>query len=378
MIVNNYDDVFTDKRIKIAEVKEWLAKEHEPCSNYLGQYIPVFTSGTTGNSAIFIYDEKDWHYILTPNTLEVLSLRDLWLVSKKNFRIAAIVADYDYGTGINMFRRNKVFKNKKEISVSLPKEKILDNLKIVNPNGIICYASVLPDICEALETGKLKVNPKYIFSTGEYLSNELYYKIKSLLPDCTIFNSYTTTETLVIGLRTKPKQDFQILTNNNIVELLDETYHPVKLNESGTTTVTSLHNLITPIIRYQFSDSAISNESCRKDKLGVATLSSLMGRKICILPIKNNLGKLDKINELRLHLFIDGVKQIQIISDKLNEIQILYTATKNLDAIVSDEFKSILKLYNADNTVKITVKKVSEIPPEKNGKTPQVKVNFNL
>ena len=260
MIVDNYDDVFIDKKIKIAEVKEWLAKEHPPCSNYLDKYIPIFTSGTTGDSAIFIYDQKAWHYIVQYNLLNVVSLKDIYTILGSKFRTASIVATHDNFAGINMFRRNRLFRNKYAIAITQPTKKILDDLHEIKPNCIICYAGILQDIYLSIKSKQIKMQPQYILSTGEYLSKKVHDNIKLIFPECKLYDSYIATESLVIAIRDDPGKDFQLFADTNIMELLGKNNIPVSAKNQGKVTITNLFNFTMPTIRYQFSEYVTSNE----------------------------------------------------------------------------------------------------------------------
>lgn len=97
------------------------------------------------------------------------------------------------------------------------------------------------------------------------------------------------------------------------------------------------------------------------------------------LPIMDASGEILKINPHVLNeFFVPNMNKVQFISDKINQIQLLYTVSKKIDAEIKEEFNNILTKYNAVELVNLTVKKVDSIDIEPNGKTILVKINFKL
>ena len=377
MLIDNYDDVLTKKALKHDKMEKWL-KSHKTMSHcYLNKYILVHTSGTTGKHVIFAYDKDQWQFATSLNTLESLPIGDLLLGLKET--LAGIIAIDGHYTGVTLFQRSHFFKYKKQISITLTKPEIIKQLNKCNPSFVVCYASVLSELYTATKDGELKISPKYIFSSGEYLSDELRLKIQSIWPNCTLYDIYTTTETLMLSYRKDIKDDFQVFNNTNIMELLDDDHKQVAPGKVGLITVTNLENFITPTIRYQFSDYATSVRGLAEGEWGLSSLSSLEGRVMQELPIIDKSGKILKINPHILNeFFVPKMNKIQFISDEINKIQLLYTASEEIDNDIKEEFQNILTKYNALESVDFTVKKVDQINAESNGKTVLVKINFKL
>jgi len=54
-MMGNFDHVVTDKRITLKETKAWLEEKRKPGKLYLRKYLPIVTSGSTGEKAIVVY-----------------------------------------------------------------------------------------------------------------------------------------------------------------------------------------------------------------------------------------------------------------------------------------------------------------------------------
>jgi phenylacetate-coenzyme A ligase PaaK-like adenylate-forming protein len=51
----NFDHFVTDKRITLKETKSWLEEKRKPGKLYLRKYLPIVTSGSTGEKAVVVY-----------------------------------------------------------------------------------------------------------------------------------------------------------------------------------------------------------------------------------------------------------------------------------------------------------------------------------
>ena len=57
-MMDNYDRVVTDKRLKLHQIRSWLEDKQNNRKLYLGDFSPFLTSGSTGTSAVITYDKK--------------------------------------------------------------------------------------------------------------------------------------------------------------------------------------------------------------------------------------------------------------------------------------------------------------------------------
>ena len=55
-MMDNFDDFVTDRSLKKDAIMHWIEDKSHIGQMYLGKYVPIRTSGTTGEFAIVVYD----------------------------------------------------------------------------------------------------------------------------------------------------------------------------------------------------------------------------------------------------------------------------------------------------------------------------------
>ncbi|MHC4224603.1 MAG: hypothetical protein ACYSUN_11480, partial [Planctomycetota bacterium] len=58
-LMDRFEDFVTDPRLKLGELKEWMDDPANMGRRYLGEYIPCWTSGSTGRVGVFVYTAAD-------------------------------------------------------------------------------------------------------------------------------------------------------------------------------------------------------------------------------------------------------------------------------------------------------------------------------
>ncbi len=90
MVMDNFDRVVTDTRIRLLEVLEHL-KRAEGDALYLDEYRALKTSGTTGLAGVFLYSRREWNTVLA-DTLRWQGLIGLSPRFPRRLRIATVGA----------------------------------------------------------------------------------------------------------------------------------------------------------------------------------------------------------------------------------------------------------------------------------------------
>jgi phenylacetate-coenzyme A ligase PaaK-like adenylate-forming protein len=57
-MMDNYDRLVTDKRLKLSEIKSWLSRQNNQGKYYLDEFAPFLTAGSTGESALIVYSRR--------------------------------------------------------------------------------------------------------------------------------------------------------------------------------------------------------------------------------------------------------------------------------------------------------------------------------
>lgn len=57
-MIENWDRFVTDRRLKHREIQNWRCAEKNNAKSYLGEFIPINTSGSSGEQTLIIYHRK--------------------------------------------------------------------------------------------------------------------------------------------------------------------------------------------------------------------------------------------------------------------------------------------------------------------------------
>ena len=57
-MMDNFDRFVTDKRIKLEKIQSWLSNNENVGKLYLGEFLPIPTSGSIGEYALVLYHRK--------------------------------------------------------------------------------------------------------------------------------------------------------------------------------------------------------------------------------------------------------------------------------------------------------------------------------
>ena len=93
-----------------------------------------------------------------------------------------------------------------------------------------------------------------------------------------VTDSYSCEETGLIALQCPDHPVYHVQSECALVEVLDEDGRPCAPGKIGKVVITDLHNLATPLIRYELGDFAKRGEACACGR-GLPVLDRIMGRR---------------------------------------------------------------------------------------------------
>lgn len=240
----------------------------KPGELFLSKYSVLHTSGTTGEPMTLLRDS--YHNVihgamvarrlLGPDGAEMMNIR-------KHKRASVVFADKGASAYSSMLRikaANPGFEdNITAVSTTEPTSEIIRKVQEFQPEAMSGYPSSLALLADAKRQGKLNISVKFIASSAEVMSEEIYKFLKETF-DCRVVNNYCSTE----GGEAAMASDCSHLHINEdwiIIEPVDAEGNPVQdpAEWSEGILVTDLTNQIQPIIRYYMSDRVkIRSELC--------------------------------------------------------------------------------------------------------------------
>jgi phenylacetate-coenzyme A ligase PaaK-like adenylate-forming protein len=252
------DDVFTDRRLRRADVESALAHTRAEPVPLLGRYIALASGGCSGRRGIFVLD----HAALTSFTTAIARPAASGSVPQPpqgdvvTALVAAPSAVHATGMMASMTASNGWLVRFHLVPATRPLAAIVEELNAVRPAILSGYASMLARLAGEARAGWLHIHPAQVSSTSETLLPEMRSVIREAF-DAPVSDSFACTDGLV-G-KTGPDDDtFTFNTDMCIVELVDSENRPSPIGvPAAKVLVTNLYNLAQPLIRYELTDTFV-------------------------------------------------------------------------------------------------------------------------
>lgn len=196
---------------------------------------------------------------------------------------------------------------------------VLHKINSMRPVFIRGYASSLYELARYIKKhGGLVHRPNFLYSSAETLQSFMRRLMEEVF-DCQVYNFYGSREVGPIAGECR-KGALHLFSFHNHTEILDFNNRPVSPRIEGKVIVTTLHNFVMPLIRYEIGDRAILGAGCSCGN-NLPTLISIIGR------ITDNFLKRDGTivhGEYFTHLFYfrDWVYEFQVLQEDYNRISI--------------------------------------------------------
>lgn len=359
MMMDNFDDFVTDKRLKRAELRKWLSDKNNLGKMYLNHFIPFQTSGTTGENALIVYNRKsmDWVHSTviarqanykTPSLFEQL-VEMLRAVLFKKLRMAAVVmtgGPYPaYTAALYAPKAHDFFVQHKTYSLFDPIDSIVKDLNEHQPDQMISYPSILEVLAREQIAGRLKLKFDHKFPSLAAGSEPLSTTTKKLAKEAwglDIQDTYGTSECFIMARSCDRFDRMHVMNDLCIFEVVDRHHNPVPDGQMGEKVlVTNLFNYTQPFIRYEVSDvTGYSTEPCDCD-WPFPVLLPVEGRTDDIYYIDRPGGGYEPVHP---YLFLGPIVEL----DEVREYQLAQTGRNE----VTFRFVPIASATEAESTIK--------------------------
>lgn len=230
--------------------------------------------------------------------------------------------------------------------------------------GIMCYASVLDEMKNYLETAekapKVK-NMKSIIAISESLKEDSKKKMEKYF-NVPIISRYSNVENGILAQHNTTSDEFEINWASFNIEILDmKTNLPAKPGSLGRIVITDLYNYCMPMIRYDTGDIGQLAVSSKGDSHIV--LKSIEGRKMDM--ILNTNGELVSPFMVYHILKYPHIIQYQFIQENRTQ----YTLKLNVEEAFNSADKIIEEFKNhLGSEAEIKLEYVNDIPLLASGK----------
>jgi len=239
------------------------------------------------------------------------------------------------------------------------------------PKCIYGYASSVALLAKYAQQNGLHISLpdlKVVCTTGEPLYPEQRQLISEFFK-VPVANEFGSRDAGFIA-HANSHQQMLLLSESNILEVLDTEGNPVKPGEMGEAVMTGLCSEAQPFIRYRTGDMVKLSTDPDKDGRGLHVIEEVVGRSTDFL-IHQDGSIVHALAAIYVLRETDGVEQFKITQQAINEFEILIVANPlwNSAALTVIEEKFRARFGRA---CKIHIQLVNKIPPEASGKTRQV------
>lgn len=216
----------------------------------------------------------------------------------------------------SLFKTGQAF----AMSISTDVRQQVDWLIEINPDYLLTYPTNLAALLRELQQRKVVLpNIRQLRTISETVPDELRILADQVL-GVGITDTYSSQEVGVIALQCPASGLYHIMSECLIVEVLDESGEPCQPGQIGRVVITDLHNLATPLVRYDIRDYAEVGSACPCGR-GLPTLKRILGRSRNMVQLPDGSSHWP-ITGFPKYREIAPIRQFQFIQRSLKKVEV--------------------------------------------------------
>lgn len=271
-LMENFDDVVTDRRIKLRDLEAFMSDPQRLGEWYLGEYAVSRTSGTQGMQAVIVQDRRMMELLFALQmTRGTVFPTTPWGIISRLFRRARL-AVVTIGRGFFPSaaalayapRAARRFVKRLWLHHIEPLEDVVAQLNRFRPHVLLAYANVLVILAREALAGRLRLSDlRQVINMSEPLSDGARALISRAfgLP---VTNNYALGECMALTTGCPCARGMHVQADWAILEVVDQDNSPVPPGQPGKKVlVTNLYNTVQPFLRYEVGDVVtMSPQTC--------------------------------------------------------------------------------------------------------------------
>jgi phenylacetate-coenzyme A ligase PaaK-like adenylate-forming protein len=395
-VMEDFDRLVTDSRLKLREIQAWIADKNNYGKLYLGEFLPILTSGSTGEYALVIYHRRALDLVQAS-----LFARHPLFAKRSAYNHIKMLVGQLLGTKVRIAviavphgnigcivktapSLHHLIAELKLLSLFDPIEHIVAVLNEFQPDCVISHSFFLAILAQEQLAGRLNIafsHPmSFLTAEGEPLTDETK-RLSLRAWNMRIQDVYGAVECYFMAASCQNFGNLHLMNDLCILEVVDGDTNPVPCGEYGERIlVTNLANFVQPIIRYEIEDvAAYASQRCECG-LPFPTLLPVQGRTTDFLYFKKPQGGYERFHPYRLRVplfYAHEMKQYQLVQTARNELAFYYVPQNSDDDIEQQLVQTLeetLSRAGLRSRVTIKFKRVENIPrDDRSGKFQIVK-----
>ena len=260
-LMATFEDWVGDPDIERASLRRFLDDPNRIGEPYLGRYVAWESSGSSGETAMFVQDAASLavydalEALRRPGWGDASHWLDPWELGGTTVFIGATDGHFASNVSFERLRRlNPLLHDSLHaISFLQPLEHLCRRLETHAPTVIATYPTQAVLLAEERLAGRLKIAPREVWTGGETLTAAMRRRIESAFA-CRVVNSYGSSEFLTLACDCG-HGCLHLNSDWAILEPVDAQGGPVEPGTVGATTLlTNLANVVQPVVRYDIGD----------------------------------------------------------------------------------------------------------------------------
>jgi phenylacetate-CoA ligase len=386
-VMEHFDEVVTDRSISQRAVLDHFEDPQNLGHAFQGRYFIARTSGTTGLVGHYVHDLFSYFLcqVLTaarsPATRHPAPGRR-W-AGPRRVRAASVlspVANLGVASVIASSPRfARWLADLQLFDIFAPWDQTVAALNEFRPDVLGSFPTVLEQLAQARQDGRLRIRPQAITSGGEILTPRTRRAISDAF-GCPVFDCYGSAECGWLGMECRQQDGIHLFVDWLMVEAVDQDGRPVPPGrESDKILVTNLANRVQPFIRFEITDRVTLLEgACPCGSVLPRVL--VRGRASEVLYLPGEGGRTVQVPPFHLTTLaemVPGIHRYQVVQERDDELLVLFTARPEADsdgvqARLQSSFEDYLRRHELRGRVHLTVQRSEAIRRDRSGKVRQV------
>lgn len=314
-MMERFDDLVTDRRLRLADLEAFL-RSHSADDRYLGRYVVLATSGSTGRRGVFVFDDSEWIRAVAAITRPIAWAKARTAHKPPRAALIASAAPWHYSARVGRALANRIAPALR-LDAATPIADLVAQLNAWQPQALATYPSVLRQLAAEQTAGRLQIPLQNIATSAEVLTADVRAAVHRAW-NIPVQDTYGATEYAPIASECAEGRK-HLFENGAVIEITDAHGKSVPPGEIGERVLlTVFGRRIQPLIRYEISDLVrVSGESCACGR-PYRVIESVDGREEDILHFEADGGGASvAVHPNRFHEVLEGfaVKGWQVIQD---------------------------------------------------------------
>jgi phenylacetate-CoA ligase len=243
----------------------------------------------------------------------------------------------------------------------------VEAIQSFKPDVLWVYPTTLDALCRMLLDSAVKLHVNVVLSSSEMLTSRTWRDAEAIL-GCRVLDYYGQAERVAFAYAMEPTS-YRFKPGYAHVELIphskDEEFSLYEI------VGTPLWNRAMPLVRYKSGDLAqiphhTSTDELDEISLGIKPFLGIIGRSNEILITRDGI-RIASANQFPRG--VNNLRQLQVIQDTLDSIQVLVITTPQFDA--ADEAQLLRNIRaKVPASIHVTISRVRELRRNACGKTP--------